>query len=872
MPNKIKKPPKLAEKLLFHTLAHSDRNNIIGDFEEFYNEILNESGFLRANLWYWKQALKSIPKFIFNSFYWSFEMFKSYLKIAIRNIRKSKGYSFINISGLAIGMACSIILLIYIHSELTWDNFHQKAHRIYRLGVHSVMNGSEVHWYVSNAVTAGVLKRDYPEVEDAIRMGGMGTPSIKYKDKIFYERDVFYADASIFNLFTYPIKTGNPETALEAPYTVVISEEMAIKYFGNEDPIGKILRFNNQYDYTITGVIYNIPENSDFSYNMLCSYNTLYAQRGQDDPQLNQWISFNFLTFVLLKENIDHKIVEAKFPAMLDHYVGPQLKAAGAEMNFFLQPFKDIHLYTPAPGRESGGAIQFVYIFSAIAFFILIIACVNFMNLSTARSAKRAREVGMRKVFGAARGRLIKQFLSESLIFSFIALIISIIFVQLFLPFISSLADRDLQMNFSQFSWLFLSFIGIATFTGVFAGFYPAFFLSAFQPIKVLKSGISSAMSHSKFRSVLVVFQFVISISLIIGTGLIINQLNYLRDKDPGFNKEHVVVIPIRSDQTLQSMPMIKTELKRDHTVKVVGISSTLPGQGAQYNQFLPEGFTREQMQLMDDIQADDGFLDAIGINIIEGRNFSREIKTDQKESVIINELAAKKYGWEYPIGKTIRRGREVYNVIGVINDVHIRPFIQTIEPICIANNIHNRFNRARFITIRIKPENIEATINFINKTWTQIQPEQPFDYYFLDDSFDNQFRIFERTKDIFSYFAIFAIFIACLGLFGMSSYTTEQRTKEIGIRKTLGASITGIIFLLNREAIKLSIIANIIAWPIIFLLMNKWLQIFPYRADTNIITFILSAILVVAIALGTIVYQSIKAAKSNPIDSLRFE
>ncbi|NIM12551.1 MAG: FtsX-like permease family protein [Candidatus Aminicenantes bacterium] len=804
-------------------------------------------------------------------------MFKNYLKTTLRNIVRHKGYSFINIAGLAIGMACCILLVVYINSELSFDKYHENADRIYRLCVHNKIGGTEVTGSASNATAALALRDGYPEVVNTVRFGWMSRPVVKYKDKQFLETRIRYADDSVFDIFSWPMVKGDPRTALTVLYSIVITEDMAKKYFGNEEPLGKILRFNESEDYAVTGVIKNIPINSHFLFNALCSFKTLYVRDETVSPILTDWISFNFSTYVLLKKDADYRELEKKFPALLEKHAGERMRAKGASTEFFLQPLKEIRLYTP--GRQGNDAILYIYIFSAVALFVLLIACVNFMNLSTARSSNRALEVGIRKVLGADRRRLRVQFLMDALILSSFSMVVALILVEAGLPLISSLAGRPLALNVNETPWLIPGIIGLTLFTGILAGGYPAFFLSVFQPINVLKGDLKSGTSHSRLRGILVVTQFAISIVLIIGTAIMINQLNYMKTRDPGFDKEHVVVLPMMDDHIRNMLPVIKKELKTYHGVLNISASSTLPGWGTQINDKIPEGFTQATTQLMDDVNVDIDFIPTLGMKITAGRNFSKDFGADERESVIINETAVKRYGWKEPLGKTIKvsapsgiGGWLPRKVIGVVKDVHIHPITSTIEPLILSNVPDHRFNPLQVIVVRIKPGDIKAAMDFLKRKWEALVPHMPFNSFFMDASFDRQFRNIERSRKILSYFTFLAIFIACLGLLGMASFTAERRTKEVGIRKVMGATVAGIILLLTKEFTRLVILANLFAWPAAYLVMNNWIRNFPYRTSIGIWSFILSGGMALAIAWLTVSYRAIKAAKANPVDALRYE
>ena len=798
-------------------------------------------------------------------------MLKNYLKIAFVNLRKHKAFSFVNIFGLAIGMTCCILIATYVFHELSYDKFHEKADRIYRLRSELKISGEHLDIPKSSPPMADYLVQNYPEVIDASRFRSLGRVSVRYRDNLNYEDHIFFADNSVFDIFTFPLVKGDPQAALNTAHSVVISEDMAKKYFGAEDPIDKVLNINNQSDFTVTGVMKNVPHNSHFNFNMFCSFKT-YAQNNKRDMQ--SWLSINNYTYILLEKGADYKQMEQKLPEMIEKRAGAMLRLAKAEMILSLQPLTTIHLRSDLMQEISGNSnIVYVYIFSAIALFILVIACINFMNLSTARSANRAKEVGLRKVLGADRGKIIRQFLSESILNSIVACILALLLVDLTLPLFRSISGFDLRIDYAENYWLIPSLVGLALFVGLIAGSYPAFFLSAFQPTRVLKGELKSGRAGTLFRSALVIVQFTISIALIVGTIVVFNQLNYMKNKKLGFQKEQVVIIPISDDSTLDSLRPVKQELENHTGIIGVAASSHVPGQMTYVNPFIPEGFTLDHMQYMGELYIDHEFIPTMGIEIVAGRNFSEEFTTDTLESVIINETAVKKFGWEKPVGKTIgdvsvSQKIKKYTVVGVVKDFHIESLRKKISPLFIGCTSHI-FNS---LSVRIKTENIPATLSFLESKMRQIDPFRPFDYAFLDDSFDSQYRSEERLSRVFSYFAILAVFIACLGLFGLASFTAEQRTKEIGIRKILGASVSGVALLLSKEFTKWVLIANAIAWPIAYFASRLWLQGFAYRTNLTLTTFIVSMAISFFIALLTVSYQAMRTAIANPVDSLRYE
>ena len=799
-------------------------------------------------------------------------MIKNYLKSALRNIKRHKGYAFINIAGLAIGMACCILILMYITAELSYDRYHEKADRIFRLGLDATMGGSTVVTPISNVPSALALVQDYPEVLDAVRIRTVSKRSVAYEDRVFYENGILYADNSIFQIFTFPLIKGDPQTALKRAYTIVLTRETAERYFGSENPVGKILNYNNQYDFTVTGVVENVPQNSHFTFDMLCSYETLYDL---DREIMEEWFNFMDYTYLLLPEGVDYRILENKFPALIEKYMGGMLKALGGEIKFFLQPLTSIHLHSNLENEiRANSSITHIYIFTAIGIFILCIACINFMNLATARSATRAKEVGLRKVVGAARKELILQFLGESLIYSIFSLAIAILLVRLAMPFAESLSGRNMSLNMAEMPWLVPSLIGLVLLVAFVAGSYPALFLSAFRPAQVLKGNLKAGSASSRLRSFLVVAQFIISISLIIGTGIILNQLRFMKNKNLGFEKENVIVIEVRDRSIRQSIESIKAEIRKIPGVLSVSSSSLVPGQEPSVQPFIPEGYTEKQAQLMEIFRVDHDFFPTLGMEIVQGRNFSPEYGTDSRSAVIINETAAKRYNWEDPIGKTIRVpsdevGKwETLTVVGVVRDFHRTSLHSVIAPQIIGND-PDSFDE---LAIKFNPENAATTLSLIREKWKEVDPTRPFEYLYLDGLIDRQYGAEERLSDIFSAFSVFAVFIACLGLFGMASFAAEQRTKEIGIRKVLGASVPGIVVLLSKDFLKLIIAANVIAWPLAYFGMSRWLQNFAYKSGIGVWIFFLTGIIAVGIALATVSYQSIKAALLNPVDAIKYE
>jgi len=866
-------PPKIPGWLIQISAWYDDGFVIYGDVCEEYYDIMESRGPVRAKLWFWLQALRTFPVFISDLFIWRMIMFKNYLKVALRNIKKQKGYAIINISGLAIGMAACLLILLWVHDELNFDSYHENADNIYRLAIDANV-GSPMRAPVSMPPAGPAIVAEYPEALQYARLSRPQRSPVIVGDKSYFEEHVGDADNSLFEIFSFPFLRGNPETALKTSYTAVITEKIAKKYFGEDDPIGQMIKFGGDEEFAIMGVVENVPVNSHFTFDILRSMETRYAE---NRTSMEHWMNASQYTYLLLEENTDPKALEEKLPALVDKHLGAILKSIGGTLAFELQPLKRIHLHSDFMGDIGAqGDIMYVYLFSGIALFVLMIACINFVNLSTARAATRAQEVGMRKTLGAVRHRLVGQFLGESVIYSLLSLVLAIVFILLAMPWFNAVVERSLSLNILQVPWLIPGFVGLALLVGIAAGSYPAFVLSSFQPVRVLRGKQKVGTRNIHFRRFLVITQFAISIVLIIGTMMIYKQLNYMKSKELGFQKEHVVVLPGLDEVLESSYQTIRNEFKNLPGVLSVGTSSLVPGRGITKSIFRPEGFAQDESQPLDLLVIDPDFLSTLGISIVEGRNFSEDLATDRSESVMINETAAKRFGWDKPIGKQFilnPQQAEVLgvtrmNVVGVINDFHSISLQEKIDAMILF------YDPSQYVdfSIRIAPVNIPKTLSLLKKKGKELMPQRPFDYFFLDDEFDSLYRAEERMGNLTLRFSLLAIFIGCLGLFGMASYTTAQRTKEIGIRRILGASAGVIVRMLSREYIVLVTIGNLIAWPLAYLMMKSWLDNFAYRTSLSLWVFLIAALLSLTVALLTVSYQSIKAAISNPVDSLRYE
>jgi len=800
-------------------------------------------------------------------------MIRNYLIIALRNLLRQKGYSIINISGLAIGLAAFILIVLYVKNELSYDKFHDKADRIYRISVEGMISGDILNVAVSAAPTAEAMVRDIPEILTATRIDKFNqTIHFNYQDKKFYQDGLLFVDSTFFDIFSFELIRGNPSTALVEPYSLVLTESLAEKYFGNEDPMGKSIRLNDKTNFTVTGIVEDPPANSHFQFEVLASFVTQIKTNGKEAYE--HWGSLSMYTYVLLAKDADTRIVEKQFPEMYLKYMEDLSELENIKFNPYLQPIAEIHLHSNLMAElETNGDISNVYTFFAIAIFILLIACINFMNLSTARSMKRAREVGLRKVVGAFRKQLIFQFIGESLILSFISLIFALILVEISLPIFNELLNQNLVLALFKSGITIFSLIGLAILVGFIAGSYPAFYLSSFQPIKVLKGTLSKSARKTNVRNVLVIIQFAISVFLIICTGLLYNQLSFLQQKKLGFNMERVIVLPLRGDRLREKANILKSEFENLSCVSNAATSRFVPGRDMDGSGYVPEGYDENNPIIVFNNGVDHDYMKTMQMEMVMGRDFSREFSTDST-AVIINETLVKKLGWENPLGKKITSFRDEtpidLTVIGVAKDFHFRSLHAVIEPSLMYISHHPASN----LNIRLHAGNMKQNLESIREKWQEIEANMPFDFYFLDEDYKSQYEAEQRIGEIFIYFTIIAIFIACLGLFGLASYNAEQKSKEIGIRKALGSSIEGIVFMLSKQFTKWVLIANIIAWPLAWYFMSDWLGNFAY--SIKLIEywwiFILSGLLAIIIALVTVTYQAIKAAIANPVEAMKYE
>jgi ABC-type antimicrobial peptide transport system permease subunit len=776
-------------------------------------------------------------------------------------MKKFKGYTFINIAGLAIGIACCILILLWVRDELSFDGFHEKADRLYRVVEQQYYAGGELFPVaVTPAPLAPALKDEVPEIANAMRIERSPRLLIRYGDRMFNESDIALADPSLFAMFSFRLLKGDPDTALKKMNSIILTEAMAEKYFGDEDPLNKDLKIGNMYDLTVTGVVENVPPNSHLQFNFIIPFEILKMA----GDSLNQWGNNSYFTYVELAENANASAAQEKITGFLKKHM-PETRTT-----LHLQPLKRIHLYSDFTADVPGhGDIKYVYIFSLVALFVLLIACINFMNLTTARSGNRAREVGMRKVTGAHKADIVKQFLGESMIFAFIAFLLALGIVLLLLPAFNNLSGKQLSLFTGESFDLLAALIGVAILTGLFSGSYPVLYLSSFQPVTVLKGALKSGPRSATFRRMLVVIQFSLSIFLIIATSVIHSQLEYIRNKKLGYEKEHVIYQRIGMNDVRYYEPY-KREALTSPNILGVSWSHQLPAYIVNSTSSVNwPGKDPNESILMHNTAVDYDFIDTMNMEIVDGRDFSREFPTDEKEAFILNEQAAKLLGEDSAVGKPFTLWDIKGKVIGVVKNFHFKSLNTHVEPLVIRLVKPQPYS---YMFIKVRGENVTESIKYLEKTWRDIATVFPFEYQFLDEYYDRTYRAEQRMGKLFNAFTTLAIFIACLGLLGLASFMAEQRTKEIGIRKVLGASVSNIILLLSREFVLLVTISNVLAWPLAYYFMNKWLENYAYHASVNLFFFLVSALAALGIALLTVSYQAIRAASSNPIDSLRYE
>ena len=794
------------------------------------------------------------------------------MKTALRDIKRHKGYSFINVAGLTLGIACCLLIMLWVFDELSFDRFHENANNLYRVEQDYFFSGETYHVYPTPAPMGPGIKAEVPEIVEQTRYAVLGNVLVKYGEKAFFENRARAVDPSFLRMLTYPFISGDPGTALNEPHSIVISEEIAEKCFTSEDSIGKIITLNNKYAFNVTGVFKNVPTNSFLRFDILVPFNFM-EEIGQ---YMDRWNANYITTLIQLHENasvpeVNKKITEIRHRHVAESFTDPKrLRQFNEEpmTQVMLIPLTDVHLRRHSGSGPSSGIMTYIYIFTIIAFVVLLIGCINFMNLATARSAGRAKEVGLRKVVGAVKTDLIKQFYSESILQACLALVFAGLLTVAVLPQFNALVEKEFTIKHLLQLKFIISMITITLVTGIFAGSYPALFLSAFQPVKVLKGAFSQGVKSGLFRKVFVLIQFTLSILLIIGTGIIYRQINYMQNMNLGYDKKHVIYIPLRGD-TAGSYEVFKEVLRDDPSVLNVSGSWQWPAYfgadsgGAEWEGKNPELDIRVCFNTVDF-----DYVETMKVEMVEGRAFSKKFTTDTSSAFLINEELLRIMGKESAVNERFDFWGIDGTIVGVMKNFHFKSLHSEIEPLAITVNTSS----IDYAIIRLASGDISAGIKTVQSAWERIIPDYPFEYHFLDQAVKRMYEDEKTTKTLIQLFAILAILIACLGLFGLASFTAEQRTKEIGIRKVLGASVPGVVFLLSKEFSKWVLIANLVAWPVAYFLMKSWLHNFAYRTNLAMNIFILSGLLAFGIALLTVSFQSIKAALANPIKSLRYE
>jgi putative ABC transport system permease protein len=869
------KSPGLARKLLSIMSVYVEKHSITEDFEETFSEITKSQGAFKAKCWYWGNAFKSVMGYLKLVVSWRFMMFKNHLKIAYRNFVRHKLYSFINVFGLAIGLSICMIISLWVLRELSYDRFHEKADRIYRIERELFRENLYSRWPITGGRYKQALIDDFPEIVNAVRLWRREF-ALKDHKNVIHRQQMFAVDNSVFDIFDFHLEEGDEKNALSDPMTVVLTRENAVRYFGMGNAVGKSLTFEWQgelTDFKVTGILKEVPQNSHIHFDMLLSIAS-YKEEPYSD-----WRSNYLYTYVLVAENTSKQDLEEKLKTFVTHRLEPEygdLLLQGRSIHDVLKmhlfPIRNIHLHpSPTWEVEPGGNISSVYLFSCIAILILIIACLNFVNLSTARASKRAKEVSLRKTIGAEKHQLRIQFIQESVLLAYASLILAFVMSSLFIQAYNAIFAESLSLAvFLQVKFLII--LTVATFfVGVLAGLYPAFYLTRFEPVEVMKGGPQSGRKKSAFRRNLVIVQFSISIMLIVGVFTVYKQMRYIQTRSLGFDKENVVILPVRSQQIAQNYKSFRNELMQNSQIISASASSEVPADSHYSNSYVnpPESDDGVSMILF---SSDHDYVETYRLEVLAGRAFSRDFSTDKEGTIILNESATRRIGWtpEEAIGKKLIGGysEDAAEVVGVVKNFNYKSLRREVEPMALF--LYPDYIRK--ISVRIMPGDVGRTLNFIRQKWQSTFPGEQFEYGFLDSRIDQLYVNEKKMQDLFAIFSALSIFVACLGLLGLVSFTAELKTKEIGIRKVLGASTGHVIVLLSREFIKWVLLANIVAWPVAWFMMNRWLQNFAYRTSIGWNIFVLAGFAAMAIAVFTFIFQTVKTASAKPVNSLRYE
>lgn len=863
-------PPKIFEKILGCFLRKEDAHHRLGDLAEVYSDIHLRRGWYAATCWYLGQILRGWPGYVIFRITGRFMMVKNYAKVAFRNIIRQKGYAFLNITGLALGMACSFFLLLWVYHQVSFDRFHRNVDRLYRVEVDIPQENGSIHGPNTPFPLGIAIKDSLPEIKNMTRWIYTPRMLVRYGDKIFYEQGRM-VDPSFLKMFTFPLVRGNPESALNHPHSIVLSQEMAGKYFGSDNPMGRILIVNNKYSLKVTGVMKEFPENSTLTAQILVPFELNKELRSPRD----NWLSGDCHTWVelppgangsLASDNIT-RLYRKRIGGMLDRFSEAEVKSITGKnaWTFTLMPLKDMNLYGDNVFRQ--GMAGRVRIFLLMAIAVLMIACINYMNLATAQSVIRAREVGVRKVSGAERKDLMTQFFGESMIFTFISIVFSLLLVMIFLPVFNGLVDQAFSIgSILNGNFLFIILM-VALVTGIISGSYPALFLSSFNPVKVLKTNLTAGGKSGLSRKWLVVFQFSLSVVLIVTTLMASQQIQFILKKDMGYEKEHLIYLPLRKE-TKDLYGIFKTELEKDN--RIISVSGTMgrpTNIQTDWNDAVWEGKDPNTAPLIVYSRVDYEYVKTMGIRMKAGRTFSRSFPSDGKHAFLVNEKMEKMMGTDTAVEKNLSFLNQSGTIIGVMKDFHHRAVTETIEPLVLVmgDHIYN-------VVVRLQGGDVRSAIEGVKSAWQRVFPQFPFRYTFFDEDFESVYREDQQMMSIFRYAAILAIIIACIGLFGLASFMAERRSKEIGLRRVLGAPISRIIVMLSKDFLLLVVVANVIAWPVARWFLSHWLSSYPFQTPVSLWIFLLGGMITLLAAMAIVVYQSVKAALANPIKTIMYE
>jgi putative ABC transport system permease protein len=865
-------PPRLARWVLSWIINNDIRYSAQGDFDEIFALMAKEEGIHKARLWYWIQLVKSIPSFVRDILYWRSQMFKNYLKIAFRNIARQKLYSFISIGGLAVGMAFCFVILIFLIDEMNYDSFHQDSGLLYRV----VRKMPDMHGPSTRNPLAPAIKENFPEVDLAVRTYLLPEPNTLIIEKVTFQQEgILFAGSDFFRMFTYQFIRGDSENPLEDPFSIVLTQTEAKKYFGAENPVGQTISFDGEFDLQVTAVIEDVPHNSHLQFEVVLpmkGFNEIHAYiygYKASYRLADRWTTGMFHTYVKLNENSKPEALEQKFPEFLKKYAPYNQELL--DESLYLQPVEKIHLYSPYRSQtDKIRDIKFIYAVIAVGLVILLMACFNAVNLTTARFSARIKEIGIRKVVGAQKTQLTVQFLMEAAVFSLCAFFLSLVFIILLGPIIKDILGYPLTFSYlKEYSVIVFGFF-IGLFTVVVSGSYPAVFFSSFLPKNILKEMTKKKTTGKGVRSVFVLIQYSITIALLASTGLIYKQVQYMKSKDLGYSKEQIVVVPVKDDTVRERYETVKNELNRIPDISRVSFSSALPSHILRSTTMDLEIDGERKVFEMNYLTIDYDFLDLYDVDIINGRNYSKEYPSDIENAVVINLKAAQMLNWENPIGKNLEIFGREREVIGVVEDFNFQTLHTEIGPLAMRISGGGSY---KFASMKISTNNIQKILGRIESTFNNFSPpKRPFEYFFFDDYFANLYRTEENFGKTMGCFTLLAVILSSLGLFGLAYFSTEQRTKEIGIRKVMGASIPRIISMLSAEFIKWALIANLIAVPAAYLVMSQWLQNFAYKINIGWSVFVLSGALAIVLSLLTVSTQTIRAALKNPADTLRYE